>query len=240
MQQAWSRLQFGRVQYIYDLCPTISLLECPPSIILHQAKSFQLQCCYGTQLFFLQVHEIGTNVCDPKIQNTTWCWFWPRRLGKIPVCESLTILPISRISGFIWWSSKQRVETLWSWSIIHILLSVILLTSVLVLTSFENNVFFSNAILFLTCAARWVHSRYTWSMSDTGSSKSTVNWIVAHIFGMLRVFPAIFMSSTQAVKNDCNLRWRYEHSHSETFFHPSSTRTFSNCLSHKRPPNGWP
>ena len=27
--------------------------------------------------------------------------------------------------------------------------------------------------LFLTCAARWVHPRYTWSKNDTGSYKST-------------------------------------------------------------------
>ena len=47
-EQARSRLQLG-VPKIYE-CPTNSSLECIPSVILHQAKKFQLQRCCGIQL----------------------------------------------------------------------------------------------------------------------------------------------------------------------------------------------
>ena len=69
-EQAWTRLQLGDAIFPW-LRPTNSLLECPPSVILHQT--------------------IWEQVSD----------------------NSLTI---SRSSGFTWWSSKQSVETLWSWS----------------------------------------------------------------------------------------------------------------------------
>ena len=59
------------------------------------------------------------------------------------------------------------------------------------------------SILLMTCAARSVHPRYTWS-SSVGSSKSTFFCCVAHIFSMIWVFPFICMSPTHTDKN-------YEH-----------------------------
>ena len=47
-EQAWSQLQLAGANCP---CPTNSMLECPPSVILHQAVQCQLQCCYGIQLF---------------------------------------------------------------------------------------------------------------------------------------------------------------------------------------------
>ena len=50
---------------------THSLLECPSSVILHQAIEFELQCFQKIQLFVsLQAHEIGTNVLDPNTLMT--------------------------------------------------------------------------------------------------------------------------------------------------------------------------
>ena len=77
-------------------------------------------------------------------------------------------------------------------------------------------------IRLLTCAARRKNPRCTWSVNDTGSSKSAVFCNVAHIFGEFRVFPAMFILSTYTDKNNRTLRWRYGHSHPGIVSHPSS------------------
>ena len=78
-------------------------------------------------------------------------------------------------------------------------------------------------ILVLTCAARWIHPRCTWSRNDTGSSKSTCFCNCAHIFDIFWVSPSIFMSSTNR---------KHRHPHPVTFSPPSSIRASSDRLSH--------
>ena len=92
---------------------------------------------------------------------------------------------------------------------------------------FENDYCFSVTSLLLTCAARWVQPRYTWSVNVIGSTKSTCFSNFAHIFGhVLSFFHAIFMSSTYTAV--CDLE-------STDICHPSSISTLS-----KSPANGWP
>ena len=104
----------------------------------------------------------------------------------------------------------------------------------LVLITSENNFCFSITSLILTCAARRLHPRKTWSVDDTGSSQSIFFCNVGHIFGMFWVFLAIFVSSIFTGKNNSKLRWKYKHSHPGTFF-PS----FFNVHSHETPAKGW-
>ena len=90
----------------------------------------------------------------------------------------------------------------------------------------QFSAFPSQTLFFdLCCSLR--KSKNTWSMNDTGSSKSTFFCNVVHFIGMFCVFLAIFMSFKYTDKNNCNLRWMYKHSHLVNFFHPSSIRTFS-------------
>ena len=48
------------------------------------------------------------------------------------------------------------------------------------------------------------------------------------------------MSSTQTDKNNPCCRWTKRHSQLRTFSHPTSSRTSSNCLCHRRLASGWP
>ena len=54
-------------------------------------------------------------------------------------------------------------------------------------------------------------------------------------------FPIFLMSSTYSLRIPF-VPWtkQIDNCHSILFSHPSSSRTFSKCLSHKRPASGWP
>ena len=69
------------------LCPTNSMLECPPFATLRQAMYFQSQCCCGVQLFAVYFESVRF------LQN--------RCLGRISVCSLLF--------------HSQRVNTDCSW-----------------------------------------------------------------------------------------------------------------------------
>ena len=86
---------------------------------------------------------------------------------------------------------------------------------------------------------RWEHPKHTWSRNDVGSPRSTI-FIIFHMEAIFCLFPAFFISSTYTDKDNPCFRWANRHSQLGTFSHPSSSKTSSNCLSHKRPASGWP
>ena len=60
-----------------------------------------------------------------------------------------------------------------------------------------------------------------------------------HMGAIFCFFPAMLMTCTYTDYNNPCFRWTNGHSQFGTFFHPSSNRTSSNCLTHKRPASGW-
>ena len=79
-----------------------------------------------------------------------------------------------------------------------------------------------------------MHSKFSWSRNDVGSSRSTCFINFFHMGAIFRIFPDILMSCTCTDKNNPYFRLTNRHTH------PSSINASSNCLSHKSPASGYP
>ena len=112
--QAWVEEEEEGAIYLW-LCPTISLLECPPFVILHQLIEVQLQYNNGIQLFDsykpVKWHQ---RLQSKKITEHTW------DCEKMVYRHGARLLVVRRRSGYFprrcWhlrWSAGQSASRVW-------------------------------------------------------------------------------------------------------------------------------
>ena len=147
--------------------------------------------------------------------------------------------PTDSSSSFLkWWSSKQRLQTLYKCSVFLFASLQHLSTQFWACASIQDhatvfawglshpgnfsvapaeirdsNIFvYSSTTISFGLNPRWLYPKYTWSRSDVGSSVSTFFIHVFHVRAIFWFFPAILMSSTFSDRNNPCFRWTNMHS----------------------------
>ena len=185
--------------------------------------------------------------------------FWPdtsilrQFVSTLPIILQL----IQVLSFLIWWSSKQRLETLYSCSVRLFVNSQFRSHATIFAWGFSHPGNFSIAPAEIrdsnispfslkkeSIHLVWIHIEYIPNIRGeemilvVGSFRSTFFINFFHMRGMFCFFPDILMSSTYTDREKfffCKKHFQFG-----TFSYASSNNTFWNCLSHKRPASGCP